>query len=371
MKKNEDKIFKSKISRLEFLKTGGKLVAASCLPLSLIEMSCKSSGRGSVAGAGKFTFAFISDSHLTQIKGNKFVKNFDKGIDKAIAAVNFMIPKPDFVVYGGDLAQLGKKAEIDHGLEKMAKVKSPVKWMIGEHDYYLDMGEYWQKKVSKLNYSFDHKGVHFIVLNSILTYDKWIKKWKTPMERMLMMARLDNPQGSPFMVGKQQIDWLKKDLAKVDKNVPLVVLSHSPLYKIFKEWNFWTDDAEQVQAALRSYKNVTVIHGHVHQVLYNQIGNISFYALMSTAWPWPYPSTYTQKKSMMPKITVGMNRADPFHERDGTGWSFVNTDNGLEEKHYKLWNNSNRVVAYDKGLGHPADKKFQDPPKRILPQKHY
>jgi hypothetical protein len=120
------------------------------------------------------------------------------------------------------------------------------------------------------------------VLNSILTHDDWIKRWPSPEERMGQMARLDNPQGSPFMVGLEQINWLKKDLSKVNHNTPLIVLSHSPLYKIFKPWNFWTDDAEVVQAILRPFKQVNVFHGHVHQILYNQIGNISFNALMST-----------------------------------------------------------------------------------------
>lgn len=88
---------------------------------------------------------------------------------RAVAELNFMDPKPDFVVYGGDLAQLGKREEIDHGLEIMSKLSYPLKWVVGEHDYYLDLGEYWQQKVSPLHYSFDHKSVRFGVLNSILS----------------------------------------------------------------------------------------------------------------------------------------------------------------------------------------------------------
>lgn len=361
----------NEISRREFLKRGGMTLAGAMLPVSLVEIACGGPSRGKIPGGEKFTFAFISDSHITHISGSKFVRNFDSGLKKAVAAVNFLNPQPDFVVYGGDLAQLGKKEEIDHGLEMMSKVNVPVKWVIGEHDFYLDMGEYWQKKVSELNYSFDHKGVHFVVLNSILTYQEWIDRWKTPEERMNNMARLDNPDGSPFMVGNAQIEWLKKDLSGVDKETPVVILSHSPLYKIFKPWNFWTDDAESVQALLKSFKNVSVFHGHVHQVLYNQIDNISFYALMSTAWPWPYPSSYVQKENMVPKASVFMNRQDPFHERDGTGWSFVNIDSGLEEKHYKLWENSDRVVAYDSSEKRPVDREFDGEEKKILPQFHY
>jgi 3',5'-cyclic AMP phosphodiesterase CpdA len=358
---------KRKITRREFIKGSGLALTASMVPLSLIEVACGKKSKK----VDKFTFAFISDSHLTQIKGNSFVTNFDSGLDKAITELNFLSPKPDFVVYGGDLAQLGKREEIDHGLQKLSKISIPIRYVIGEHDYYLDLGKYWQEKVSKLHYSFDHKGVHFVVLNSILTHDTWIQKWKTPMERMLMMARLDNPQGSPFMVGNAQIDWLKKDLEKISADTPLVVLSHSPLYKIFKPWNFWTDDAEKVQAVLKKFVNVTVIHGHVHQVLYNQIGNITFNALMSTAWPWPYPDTYAQQKNAQPKLTVPMNRADPFHERDGTGWSHVAYSDSRPMHSFELWNNTPRTLIYDMKSGNPVDKKYTTGSPRSAPQKHY
>ena len=356
---------KDKITRRMFLKGSVATAAAAVLPLGLVEISW---GKDNPAN---FTYAYISDSHLTHIKGTEFVRNFDKGLKKAVMECNFMSPKPDFVVFGGDLAQLGKKEEIDHGLEIMSKLRHPVKWVIGEHDYYLDLGEYWQKKVSPLYYSFDHKGVHFIVLNSILTYDQWINRWSSPAERMQNMARLDNPNGSPFMVKDAQIDWMKKDLENVSKDTPLVVMSHSPLYKIYKPWNFWTEDAEKVQAVLAPFKTVNVLHGHVHQILYNQIGNISFQAMMATAWPWPYPVSYTQEPNQVPKLTVFMNRADPFKERDATGWSVMNLENGRVTNHYKLWENKDRILRYDEAQGHLIDQEYQDPSNRIQPQLHY
>jgi len=356
---------KKMISRRTFLKQAAFTAAAVSLPLSVVEVSW---GKGK---SQNFTFAYISDSHLTHIKGSEFVRNFDKGLKKAVTECNFMSPKPDFVVYGGDLAQLGKKEELEHGLEIMSKLRHPVKWVIGEHDYYLDLGKFWREKISNLYYSFDHKGVHFVVLNSILTYDSWINKWATPEERMANMARLDNPNGSPFMVKEEQIAWLKKDLANVSKDTPIIVMSHSPLYKIFKPWNFWTEDAEKVQALLQPFKKVTVLHGHVHQILYNQIGNITFQAMLSTAWPWPYPPSYIQKPHQVPKLTVFMNRADPFHERDATGWSILNLENGRVINHFKLWENKDRVLRYDEKLGYPVDVEYQDPAKRIPPQTHY
>ncbi len=357
---------KKGITRRKFLKATGMIGAAAAAPLSLVEFSW------GAESAENFTVAYVSDSHLTHIKGKEFVRNFDKGLKRAVTEVNFMRPRPDFVIFGGDLAQLGKKEEIDHGLEIMSKLRYPVKWVIGEHDYYLDLGKYWSEKVSKLHYSFDHKGVHFVVLNSILTYDDWMfNKWKTPEERMSQMARLDNPQGSPFMVKDKQIAWMKKDLSGVSKDTPVVVMSHSPLYKIFKPWNFWTEDAEKVQAVLKPFKKVTVLHGHVHQILYNQIGNISFQAMMSTAWPWPYPVSYAQAGNAVPKLTVFMNRADPHSERDATGWSMINVNDGRVLNDFKLWENTNRTLKYDEKLGYPVDTKYQKPENRIPPQEHY
>ena len=243
-----------------------------------------------------FTFAFISDSHITQIKGKEFVRNWDRGLIRAVAETNLMDPRPDFVFYGGDIAQLGKPEEIDHGLEILSGLQVKTHYVMGEHDYYLDLGDYWRKQLGPDHYSFDHKGVHFVVLNSILTFDEWTHRdWENGMARMKQMARLDNPHGSPFMVGEAQRNWLKEDLARVPKDTPVVVMSHSPLQKIFKPWNFWTEDAEQVQALLKPFSKVTVLYGHVHQIEYNQIGNISFHSAMATAWPWPYPATYSQK----------------------------------------------------------------------------
>ncbi len=353
------------IDRRMFLKGLGAATVAAAAPYSLVKIAW-----GQKAGES-FTFAYISDAHINHIKGTEFTRNFDKGLERAVAEVNFLYPQPDFVVFGGDLAQLGKKEELDHGLEIMSKVQAPVKWVIGEHDYYLDLGKYWQEKISPLYYSFDHKGVHFVVLNSILTDDHWThERWSSPAERMGQMARLDNPQGSPFMVKDEQRAWLKKDLEKLDRKTPLVVLSHSPLYKVFKHWNFWTDDAEEVQAILKPFDQVQVFHGHVHQVLYNQIGNISFAAFMATAWPWPYPVSYVQEPNQVPEMTVFMNRADPHSERDGTGYGTIAMGEP-KVKHYELWENQPRDLRYDKQAGHPVDTRFQGPDKRIPPQKHY
>ena len=353
------------LSRRTFLKGAGALAAASCLPVSMVELAFADSRRN-------FTFAYISDAHIQQIQGAHFVRNWDRGLIRAVAETNLLDPKPDFVVFGGDLAQLGNKAELDHGAEMLAKLRYKTHHVMGEHDYYLDLGAYWSKLFGPHSHSWDHKGVHFVVLNSVLTYDDWtFNRWPTPEQRMLEMAGLDNPNGSPFMVGEKQREWLRKDLAKVAKDTPIVLFSHSPIQKIYKGWNFWTEDAEDIQAMLKPFPDATVVYGHVHQIQYNQIDNISFHAVMATAWPWPYPESYAQAESHLPKLTVPMNRADPFFERDATGWQFIDLHSGRVSMSYNLYNNTNRTVAWNPATGKPEDRAYQDPAKQIPPQIHY
>ncbi len=355
----------SKLTRRKFLKGVGAFATFTAFPMTLVELAFADSGKN-------FTFAYISDAHIQHIKGTKFVRNWDRGLIRAVAETNLLRPKPDFVVFGGDLAQLGTKAELDHGAEMLAKLNYKFYCVMGEHDYYLDLGKYWSELFGPQHYSWDHKGVHFIVLNSILTYNKWTHdRWPTAKQRMLEMAGLDNPNGSPFMVGEAQRQWLKKDLAKTKKDTPVVLFSHSPIQKIYKAWNFWTEDAEEVQLLLRPFADVTVVYGHVHQIQYSQINNISFNAVMATAWPWPYPQSYAQAKSHLPKLTVPMNRADPFFERDATGWQFINLKSGRITMSYNLYDNTNRTVAYNPQTHMPEDRTYQAVKNRIPPQTHY
>ncbi len=352
-------------SRRHFIKKSSALALASTLPVSLIELAFAENSQN-------FTFAYISDAHIQQIKGNRFVSNWDKGLARAVAETNLLTPKPDFVMFGGDLAQLGSQPELDHGAEIMSALKPDVRYVMGEHDYYLDLGTYWEKLFGPQYYSFDHKGVHFIVLNSIRTYDDWTyNRWPSREQRMLEMAGLDNPNGSPFMVGEVQRKWLKDDLEKIAKSTPVVVFSHSPLQKIYKGWNFWTEDADQIQALLRPFDKVSVIYGHVHQIQYNQIGNISFHSVMAIAWPWPYPSSYAQAEHYLPKLTVPMNRADPFFERDATGWQFINMSNGHVDMAFSLYDNQNRSVGFNQQSRQPEDSQFQSEGSRIPSQSHY
>ncbi len=308
--------------------------------------------KGMTTSGKSFRFAYISDSHLYVKKTNdRFVRSLMRAVDD----VNAMDPQPEFVFYGGDLAQLGRPEELELGAQILKNLKAPLRIMVGEHDWYLDMGEKWRELFGQPTYSFDLHGVHFVVLNSVIEEDFWTPAGMTPMERMQTVAGLDNGKQKPFTVGDKQRKWLQKDLQKISQNTPLVVFSHSPLYKLYKPWNFWTDDAESVQKLLQPFRKVTVIHGHTHQLLTNRIGNIHFHGLLSTAWPWPYAP------EGMPELTIQMNRPDPFNVNDGCGDGevWVHPD-GLVDKLYRLWNRNPIKVsaAYMRSRGK------KDPPPR-------
>lgn len=287
--------------------------------------------------AESFRFAYISDSHLYEKDLND---RFARSLHRAVDDVNNLDPQPDFVFYGGDLAQLGQIEELDLGAQILKNLKAPVRMMVGEHDWYLDMGEKWRELFGAPTYSWDYKGVHFVTLNSVVERDFWTARGMSPMERMKTVAGLDNGVQSSFTVGTEQRGWLKKDLDPYPNDTPLIVFSHSPLYKLYKFWNFWTDDAEEVQALLNRFNQVVVIHGHTHQLLTNRINNIHFHGMLSTAWPWPYAP------EGMPELTIQMNRPDPFNPNDGCGDGEIQVHpDGLVDKIYGLWNRNPITVA--------------------------
>jgi predicted phosphodiesterase len=348
----------NRLDRRDFLKVGGMIAAAATAKTVIAPHSFQLVDVVHAQEATKpdFRFAYISDSHLYERTLNE---RFLKATMRAVEDVNALDPQPDFVLYGGDLAQLGQPKELELGKEIVSEVKAPVKMMVGEHDWFLDMGAKWRELFGAPYYSFDHKGVHFVVLMSVNEKDFWTERNMTPMERMLTVAGLDNSLQSRFEVGEEVREWLKQDLAKVPKDRPLVIFSHSPLYKYYRPWNFWTEDAEEVQALLFPFKSVSVVHGHTHQMLTNRIENIHFHGMLATAWPWPYAP------DGLPKLTVQMDRADPFDEADGTGDGTLEVyQSGYVDKHYNLWSRNPITVsrAYLESWG-----KESTPPAPVFP----
>jgi 3',5'-cyclic AMP phosphodiesterase CpdA len=282
-------------------------------------------------------FAYISDAHLYAREIND---RFIRALLRAVDDVNALDPQPDCVLYGGDLAQLGQPEELALGAQILREVKAPVRMMVGEHDWYLDLGEAWRGHFGRDVYSWDHKGIHFVVLNSVVEEDFWTARGLTPMERMRTVAGLDNRSQSNFQVGAPQRAWLERDLSAYSPDTPIIVFSHSPLYHLYQGWNFWTIDAPEVQRILSRFDKVTVVHGHTHQLLTNRIGNIHFHGMLSTAWPWPYAP------QGLPELTIQMNRPDPFNPQDGCGdGRVVVHQDGLVDKIYDLWNRNPITVA--------------------------
>src|SRR4030081_3933105 len=160
------------LDRRTFLKvlaaSAGGVMAKGLMPphtFQLVEIANaatdKAFGASGIAGKPPFTFAYISDTHLYDRRLNQRVV---RGAVKAVQDVNALDPQPDFVLFGGDLAQLGRRGELDLGKQILKDLKAPLKMMVGEHDWFLDMGEHWQSLFGPPQYSFDHKGVHFVTL---------------------------------------------------------------------------------------------------------------------------------------------------------------------------------------------------------------
>lgn len=297
--------------------------------LGLVSVAeAKSSRRSKIT---PFNFAVIGDAHLYEMPNHRF----DKTLERAVNDVINMRPKPDFVLFIGDLANFGKKTELEKGkriLDKLTEHGIPYFIIPGEHDWYLDLGKTWMEMFGRPYWSFDHKGVHFIGMNSILVEDYWTARNMTPWERMLAIAELECHICGLWGVGEEQLEWLEKDVKNLSPDTPIVIFTHSPLWDYYPRWNFQTKDAPQIRQILSKFEKVIAIHGHVHQVVYNRTGNMVHIGNLATAWPWPYPPVE------LPYPEIRMLRVDPGDIYDGVGWANTYIDEtflGLFE--YKTW----------------------------------
>jgi 3',5'-cyclic AMP phosphodiesterase CpdA len=280
------------------------------------------------AGGG-FKFAWISDTHLYPKDVNT---RFVEKATRAMKEVQAMKPAADFLIFGGDLAQLGDPVELELGAEILKEVKAKKVYIPGEHDWYLDMGERWTKLFGQPNWTFDHKGVRFVGLDTVSRGpDYWTAKKMSPKERMGHMATLDGSVAGAWAgVGRDQLEWLNKTVSNWPKDKPLVVFSHNPLYEYYPPWNFWVRDWREVNEILKPFSNVTNIHGHTHQVLYNEIGKMRSIGMLATSWPWPYAP------EGVPALTKCMTRVDPGDPFDGVGYSRI-TAGAKTENEYVMW----------------------------------
>lgn len=304
---------------------GASAAACGLFPsISTIDMAFAQGGQ-------TFKFAWLSDTHLYPKELNS---RFVEKTVRAVKEIQAMSPPADFLIFGGDIAQLGDPVELRLGAELLNELKIKKVYIPGEHDWYLDMGATWNKMFGKSPWTFDHKGVRFIGLDTVSrAEDFWTSRKYTAKERMGHMATLDGTLGGAWAaVGADGLKFLNSTLASWPKDKPVVVFSHNPLYEYYPPWNFWVRDWLPVQEILKPFANVTNIHGHTHQVLYNEIGKMRSIGMLATSWPWPYAP------EGVPILTKPMVRADPGDHFDGVGWSNLAMTSGTRvDNDYKMW----------------------------------
>jgi Icc protein len=220
---------------------------------------------------GDLSFVQISDSHIGFNKPAN--PDVTATLREAIAKVNALPTRPSFVLHTGDLTHLSKPEEFDTLAESLKSLKTErIFYVPGEHDVLNDNGQMFRERFGQGTqgdgwYSFDQKGAHFVGLVNVMN---------------LKAGGLGN-------LGHDQLEWLEKDVAKLKSSTPIVVFAHIPLWAVYPQWGWGTDDSEQALSYLKRFGSVTVLNGHIHQTMQKVEGNIAFHTACSTAFPQPQP----------------------------------------------------------------------------------
>ncbi len=236
-----------------------------------------------------FSFLQVSDSHIGFAKDPN--PDARATFREAVSKIKAMPAKPDFILHTGDITQLSKDAEFDDADQILKEAGLPVFHVPGEHDM-LDEGNgkayldrYGATPVGKALgdgwYSFDHNGCHFVALINV-------KELKA---------------GGMGHLGADQLAWLQKDLAGLRASTPVVVFTHVPMWTVYEQWGWGTDDAAQALALLARFGSVTALNGHIHQVIQKTEGHVAFHTARSTAFPQPAPGQAASPGPM--KIPAG------------------------------------------------------------------
>jgi 3',5'-cyclic AMP phosphodiesterase CpdA len=227
---------------------------------------------GVIAGT-ELNFVQISDSHIGFNKAANM--NVIGTFQEAINRINALSQAPEFMLHTGDLSHLAQADEFDT-VEQMLKTTkaSKVFYVPGEHDILSDNGAQYLDRFGRGTlgngwYSFDQKGVHFIGLVNVF----------------------GKSEQSLGILGQDQLDWLKKDLASLSTSTPIVVFAHVPLWEVYAKWGWGTSDGAQALDLLKGFGSVTVLNGHIHQTVQKIEGNMTFHTARSTAFPQPAPGT--------------------------------------------------------------------------------
>ena len=235
-------------------------------PVSLAQAAADPKGAGAL---GRALFVQISDTHI----GFNKEANPDVGatLGRSIDLVNGLPQQPALIIHTGDITHLSKPAEFDLAQQLLSRLRaSELHTVPGEHDTTdPTVSEYFNRfgkpSANRGYYSFDHAGVHFIALVNVLEFKP----------------------GGLGTLGAEQLAWVAQDLKGRSASTPIVVFAHMPLWTIYEPWGWGTGDAPQLMVQLRRFGSVTVLNGHIHQVVQKVEGNILFHTARSTAYPQP------------------------------------------------------------------------------------
>jgi 3',5'-cyclic-AMP phosphodiesterase len=220
--------------------------------------------------ATSLSFVQISDTHIGFHKpANEHVNDT---LQKTIEAINALSTPPAFVIHTGDISHLSKPEEFDQAKQLLSQLKVPLFTLPGEHDTIGDRGKAYdeafpRKDVKEGLQIWDQAGIHFVSLTNVLDFG-------------------ETGKGE---LGQAQLDLLAKDLVAQKPDTPLVVFSHIPLYDLYPKWGWATADSAKLLSLLSRFASVTVLSGHIHQVIQHSEGNIRFHTAATTAYPLPAP----------------------------------------------------------------------------------
>jgi Icc protein len=233
----------------------------------------------------KFTFLQMSDNHIG-FKAGPY-QDVAGTLQEAIGVVKTLKQRPSFMLHTGDITNTSKPEEFDTSDQINATLGIPIHHVPGEHDF-LDPGKkaylsrYGKHTQGDGWYSFDDHGVHFIGLSNVL----------------------HTASDGQWLLGRDQLDWLTKDLGGLSSSTPIVVFAHVPLWTVYSPWGWGTADAPAAMALLRRFGSVTLLNGHIHQIVQKVEGSLQFHTARSTAFPQPSPGTAKHPGPLL-KIPAG------------------------------------------------------------------
>jgi Icc protein len=219
---------------------------------------------------GEFSFVQISDSHM----GFNKPANPDVAgtLQAAVDKINSLATPPEFLLHTGDVSHLSRAEQFDNVDQILKSTGKQTFFVPGEHDVLDDDGKQFRERYGKDSqgagwYSFDQKGVHFVGLVNVMNLKA----------------------GGLGSLGHDQLEWLEDDVKHLKSSTPIVVFAHIPLWTVYPEWGWGTEDSGQALGYLKRFGSVTVLNGHIHQIMQKVEGNVTFHTAASTAFPQPEP----------------------------------------------------------------------------------